>query len=82
MLEDIDEINSIISAKLPRLGEDYELRELVLPFNKHRHSPHCLRNGHCRFEYHDHEITPETYINEARNRVVYRRRKKEDVKVM
>ena len=82
VLEDIDEVNSIMSAELPQPGEDDELRGLVLQSNMHRRSPYCLRNSHCRFGYLDHVITPETHIDEARNRIVYRRREEEDFKVV
>ena len=75
----VDEIDSIISAELPRPGEDDELRALVLKHNKHRHSAYC---GNCKFNYNTNVVTPETYIDETTNRVVYRRREEEDLMIV
>ena len=47
LLDDMDEIDNIISAELPTEEEDPELRELVLRYNKHQCSPYCKRTGRC-----------------------------------
>jgi len=48
----------------------------------HRHSPYCKRKGKCRFGYDENSIVSNTYIDETSNRVVYRRREEEDLKVV
>lgn len=84
IIEDIDQIDSMISAEMPP-QTDPELRELVRKFNIHRHSPYCrgrTSNSQCRFGYDDMVVTQETYIDPTCNRVVYRRRSEQDLKVV
>ena len=82
VLEDVDAIESIISAELPRLGQDNELRALVKKYNMHRHSPYCKRNGGtCRFGYDANVIFLNTTIEPTSNRVEYLRRQAEDLRV-
>ena len=50
-LEDLDEIDQIICAELPRTGQDDELRELVKKLKMNQHSRYCMRDGLCRFGY-------------------------------
>ncbi|KAI0558603.1 hypothetical protein FGB62_199g01 [Gracilaria domingensis] len=86
-MDDPEIIDSLIKAELPRgqSQEDQELRALVKRFNIHRHSPYCrgrTRNGHCRFGYDHMDVVPETTIDDLTNRVSYRRRTEEDLKVV
>ena len=83
VLDDFDAIESIISAELPRPGQENELRALVKKYNMHRHFPYCKRNGGtCRFGYDDNVIVPNTTIDPTPNRVEYRRRQAEDLRVV
>ena len=82
LLEDPDEIDQIICAELPRPGQDDELRELVKKLNTHRHSPYCMRDGLCRFGYNAEQLVPEIYLDPTMNKVVYRRREQEDLRVV
>ncbi|KAI0559822.1 Helitron helicase-like domain containing protein [Gracilaria domingensis] len=72
-MDDPEIIDSLIKAELPRgqSQEDQELRALVKRFNIHRHSPYC--RGRTRNE---------TTIEDLTNRVTYRRRTEEDLKVV
>ena len=49
----------------------------------HRHSPYCKRNGGaCRFGYDANDIVLNTTIDPTSNRVEYRRRQAEDLRVV
>ena len=87
VLEDVDVIDSIIKAELPRGNSERqkELKKLVKKFNIYRHSPYCKGrsgDGRCRFGYDENVVTPSTTIDEITNRVVYRRRHREDLRLM
>ncbi|KAI0559299.1 hypothetical protein FGB62_159g05 [Gracilaria domingensis] len=86
-MKDFEIIDSLIKAELPRgqSQEHQELRALVKRFNIHRHSPYCrgcTRNGQCRFGYEHRNVVPVTTIDGLTNRVSYRRRTEEDLKVV
>ncbi|KAI0560136.1 Helitron helicase-like protein [Gracilaria domingensis] len=86
-IDDPEIIDSLIKAELPRgqSQENQELRALVKRLNIHRHSPYCrrrTRNGHSRFGYDHMDVVPETTIDDLTNRVTYRRRTEEDLKVV
>ncbi|CAG8816579.1 7919_t:CDS:2, partial [Gigaspora margarita] len=59
----INQIDKIIMAELSR--EKSPLRELVEKYmiHKQQHSPRCLRNGKCIYNY-PKPIIPETHVNE------------------
>jgi len=82
LLEDIDEVDDIICAELPRECEDDDLRQLVKKYNIHRHSPYCKRNNRCQFVYDENFVLQSTYIGETSNRVASRRREEEDLRVV
>ena len=46
-------VNNFISAKLPSVDEDPELRELVLKHQVHKHYEHCLdhKTGTCIYNF-------------------------------
>lgn len=75
----------MISAELPSSQLDRELYDLVKKYNVHRHSHYRqgrTRNRQCRFGYDTNEVNPNTFIDETCNRVVYRRRTQQDLKVL
>ena len=71
ILEDIDEVDRLISAELPRPGENDELRRLIKKFMVHRDSPYCRR-----------PIIPPTHLDKSVKKVVYRRSEQEDLNVV
>lgn len=75
VLQDLDQIDSIITAGLPRPGENDELRALVKRFDMHRHPQYCrgrTSNRRCRFGYYENTTREATFLGEVTNRVVYR----------
>lgn len=82
---DTEDIDSLISAELLGSEQGRELYYIVNKYNMHRHSPSCrwkTRNRQFRFGYDTIEINPEPFIDETCNRVFYRRRAQEDLKVV
>ncbi|CAG8833013.1 30692_t:CDS:2, partial [Gigaspora margarita] len=76
----INQIDKIIMAELPR--EKSLLRELVEKYmiHKQQHSPRCLRNRKCIYNY-PKPIIPETHVNE-KGFIQYRRHMQEDLWVV
>lgn len=72
----------MISAELPRVGEDDKIRELLRKYNTYRHSAYFRRNKKCLFGYESMEVLPSTTIDMTLNRVMYRRIMNNDFKVV
>ena len=79
----MDEIDEMICAELTRPGEDDRLLELVRTLNIHRHLTYCRKDGRpCHFGYGTDTTVEATFLNETINRVSYRRREQEDLRVV
>lgn len=82
-IEDIEVIDDLIRSKVTQPGKDDELQALIPALHRHRHSPYCHnRASQCRFGHGSTRISLEMYIEEGKNRVVYRRRKEKHLKIV
>lgn len=61
------------------------MRDVVKKISMHTHFAYCrvrTTDCRCRFGYGENQVKQQTSIDETCNRVVYRRRKKEDLRVV
>jgi PIF1-like helicase/Helitron helicase-like domain at N-terminus len=90
VIDDPAAVDAMICAEMPREGTPgiehaqdlQDARTSVRRFMTHKHSAYCKRNGVCRFGYDSTAIIPETILDAADNRCVYRRRHAEDMRVV
>lgn len=77
VLEDVYEIDSMVSSKLLSEQNDSKLSGLVKQFSIHQHPPYCTgrtKNRQYRFGYDSKHIVQQTTIAETCSRLEYRRR--------